>query len=271
MQQKHLPVAGSGSSVVLVPTPWVAGGLRVCGRSFLVVLRLGKDVPHILGSVRAVIASNPEIFGFFDVESSSEAEAAGGRPLVGPPLSRRGACLSARQGRPTGQHQQQQQPAAICAAAQASEEYDNMTHGRCQLGAQDTTEWLFPPAVPVCSEFCRVNPRVAVHWLVQTQMESMLDGGLWQQNDQHQAVGTRQCDRLDEISWAHLACLVPPKALCNKLAAVVNPAREKMELAAPRLAKGLSSEQTGALRYLLQAWYFSGYFAGQLQMTAGGS
>ncbi|CDI73797.1 hypothetical protein, conserved [Eimeria praecox] len=237
--------------------------------------------PCILGSLREAILSSPEIFGFYNADGSGEAEAAAGRPLGGQHRGGVGAHLADGLGRRAGadlqqqQRQQQQQPTAVAAAIQVAEEGGKRADDLRLLGECDEVGWLLPPAVSVSGDFCRVNPRVAVRWMVHTQMENMLEGEhlqqpLQQQQPQQQrTIEGSQCSRF-ERTWAQLACLVPPKALCSKPEAAVNRAREEVHLAAARLAKGLDSEQMHALKYLLQTWYFSGFFTGQLQATASG-
>ncbi|CDJ34829.1 LOW QUALITY PROTEIN: Ubiquitin-conjugating enzyme, related [Eimeria mitis] len=233
-------------------------------REFFIASLKQTDFPHILGSLRGAILSNPEIFGFHEVEDSSDAEAAAGKPLGQPLPARGGDCMSDGQGKRADaevqdqQQQEQRQSTAFAAEPQADGGGEKRADGLGFLEKRDGAEWLLPPEVSVSGDFCRVNPRVAVRWLVQTQMEGMLQGGqpqqqLQQQQQQQRTVAERLPARFEATSWPQLACLVPPKALCCKVGTVVNPAREEMQLAAARVAKGLTSEQTHALAYLLQA------------------
>ncbi|CDJ50262.1 hypothetical protein, conserved [Eimeria brunetti] len=260
----------------------VADTLDPESRAFIAASLKRNDFPHILGSLRAAILSSPEIFGFYDVEGPSEADGAAGKPSGGAPPARSGAPLSDGHGQQAAtdlqqqNRQQQQQSTAVAAAsAQATEKGDKRADDLRPSGDRDGADSLLPPAVSVNSDFCKLNPRVAARWLVHSQMESLLGSGQLQQQQRQQqqpqqqqlTVGERPGARLDGATCAQLACLVPPKALCSQPEALANPARDQMHVAAARLAMGLSSEQMHALKDLLQAWYFSGFFAGQLYKT----
>lgn len=195
------------------------------------LLCLGANFPHILGSIRSAILDNPQVFGF----SSSEGTTEGGDER------KQHASVSANCRQPAKKH-------GFIA----------------QLGA-DLGESLLPPAIPVDREFCRVNPRLAVSWLAQTRLNEMLEGGLPEQR----ALGTQRPDRHTQ---AQLACLVAPESLmCQPHAmeaatrSMPNPARGALKKVIDNITGNLDVENAEALADLLHSWYYSGFFAGQLE------
>lgn len=195
------------------------------------LLCLGANFPHILGSIRSAILDNPQIFGFCSSEATTEG----------------------------GDERKQ------CASVSANCRQPAKKHGFiAQLGA-DLGESLLPPAIPVDREFCRVNPRLAVSWLAQTRLNEMLEGRLPEQH----ALGTQ---RLDRRTQAQLACLVAPESLmCQPHAmgaatrSTPNPARGALKKMIDNITGSLDVENAEALADLLHSWYYSGFFAGQLE------
>lgn len=208
---------------------------------------------HILGSIRSAISDNPQIFGSLD---SPEA----GETLPGSSLLREGKGFS----RP--RQRSQERGTLISPQGVTCSAPDGIAEGRM------TAEALLPPPVPVNLEFCRANPRTAVSWLVHAQVTAAL--GKQAAPAAQDQVGKFQAaapKRLDPDTEALLACLVPPACLFQhasskeiKRVPQLNPPRDALGKKAARLVAILDPDGRQALMELVHAWYYSGFFTGQL-------
>lgn len=138
--------------------------------------------------------------------------------------------------------------------------------------ATHTATFLLPPAIPVNIQFCRTNPRIAVFWLVQAQLDALKseDNTAFSENGVKQ-LSTARLKPLDPEAVAQLACLVPPHSLSNQVLGggfpkplIVNSARDELHRGAAKLLAALDAEGVQVLTSLLRSWYYSGFFTGQV-------
>ncbi|KAL8431778.1 hypothetical protein Efla_005000 [Eimeria flavescens] len=211
-----------------------------------------ENASHILGSIRSVIRANSTMFGLTNSAAQSASDMLPKSPLVaGSPSADEAA----------GAEQEAVAASPEAAAGRSEEEFDQ------GLTADD----LLPPPIPVNLEFCRAHPRVAVNWLTHAQAEAAVrrDEGPSVRNA---AGGFRpaELERLDPDTQAQLACLVPPEWLDMSDASMQrghfpprgSPVRDALREATVRLLGSLNAHEEEALSWLLQSWYYSGFFTG---------
>lgn len=218
----------------------------------------GKLSPQILGSLSSALKDNPQIFG--TRESQLKGQLTAGDVCLLPAAS--------------------SESEDICTGEENAPEFVAPVHQQDAKSAQEnqvpdaapTATSLLPPAIPVNMQFCRTNPRIAVSWLVQAQLDALMSGDRTVfSEDGEKQLSTARSKPLDPESAAQLACLVPPHSLGGQAfggglvkPSVVNTARGRLHKGAVKLLAALDAEGMQALTGLLRSWYYSGFFTGQV-------
>ncbi|XP_026193162.1 uncharacterized protein LOC34618634 [Cyclospora cayetanensis] len=227
---------------------------------------------HLLGSIRGAISQNPHIFGSYKTPSSSPREfpqkpGAGLGPSDNMPSAE--SVVGAR----TSTVDDCKRLDVVGSEFLASLPEEKLEEER--EADSELIEALLPPEIPVDLAFCRAHPRIAVSWLVHSQVMDMAcssdsRAALKPQSRKTPSTKTKQL-RLDPHTEAQLACLVPPRALTDPLSAaggplahVTNPTRETLRLGLGKLVTRMDAEGREALRALTRAWYYAGAFSSQM-------